>query len=125
MGVINVYKGDFIDSYSVYRNNRAKQGGAYYFKDANANISHILAINNSAEYGGAIQSEDSTNFNAESSTFINNYATQAGGTISVIRSTLVRTLNTVILSNCVITGSFSEFQGGTLYLENDGITATF
>jgi len=40
----------------------------------------------------------------------------------VIRSTLTRTLNSISLYNSTIEGSFCESQGGTLYLENDGVT---
>lgn len=107
-GVISIQNGNFNDTNSGYWNNRASYGGVYYFKDAITNIKGITAFNNSAQYGGAVYAEDSTNVDAQDSIFTKNYASLAGGTFAVIRSTLTRTLNSISLNNCTIEESFCE-----------------
>ncbi len=64
-GIIGVERGNLRDINSVYQSNTAIYGGSYFFKDAKSVVlTGITAVNNSAEYGGAVYAEDSTDFEA-------------------------------------------------------------
>lgn len=64
-GVIGVQNGNLIDTSSIFWSNSAIYGGVYFLKDARQVVlSGIRAVNNSAQYGGAVYAEDSTNFKA-------------------------------------------------------------
>ena len=71
-----------INEGAVFENNYARYGGALYLSSCEANITQASFINNTATvYGGAIFTYSLSNVSVKDSTFIDNDAGDAGGSI--------------------------------------------
>jgi hypothetical protein len=109
------------DEGSRYTNMNAVYGGVYYLKDSFAEIEGIEVKNSLTQYGGVIYSVDSSRFNITKSKFQNTQASYSGGAILILRSSLLRKVDTISISETEITDTYANSEGGTIYLENDGI----
>jgi hypothetical protein len=109
------------DEGSRYTNMNAVYGGVYYLKDSFAEINGIEVKNSLTQYGGVIYSVDSSRFTITKSKFQNTQASYSGGAILILRSSLLRKVDTISISDTEITDTYANSEGGTIYLENDGI----
>ena len=109
------------DTDSIYKDNAAISGGVYSFVDSSGTLDTVTLENNLALYGGAIYALDACEIQVTKSKFIHNTAKVSGGTIVMQQSSLNRVEKACVISQTEISHSNAGNEGGTVYLENEGM----
>jgi len=109
------------DTESIYKDNAAISGGVYNLVDSTAILDTVTVENNLALYGGAIYALDACDIQVTKSKFVHNTARVSGGTIVIQQSSLNRVEKACVISQSEISHSNAGNEGGTVYLENEGM----
>ncbi len=108
-GAMHISHGTFHADSSIFSNNLATHGGAFYLNNADVKLNHCLINGNSSDFGGAIRSYGSQ-INILSSTVAKNSAMQ-GGAFLLQHDTLLF-VNSILNNNPVIEIQFLIDQDG-------------